>query len=275
MANNRQLILRSPVLDDVVKRHLKERMEPRRPGRNSLDNIGGMNFSTAGKLSHQFLIEDHSGSGSAVVSVVNGNAPASFSAGSLNGVEYARKDITFSSDGIYYIYAIDGNIYALKHRFYSDLVPALLLGVVTMSAGVLSIEQRSFEDNPTVDVLGAVNGAVTFTYKLNYANYTLTASYTASAKMAVNDTVIELSSTTIPANTNGKLTGYIESLTVPFNTSPVAGIVFGDATDNAEWTSVILNYKYDSGEFRVLSVMENPWNFTFSRFPLNAVEAGE
>lgn len=274
MANNRQLILRSPVLDDVVKRHLKERTEPRRPGRNSLDNIGGMNFSTAGKLSHQFKIM---ASDTNTITVLNGNAPNSFSAGSLNGVEYARKDITFSS-GIYYIYAVDGNVYALKHRFHSDLIPALLIGVVTVAGGMVTIEQRNFSDNPVVPVCGAVYGATELGYSITYANYALTVKYTVASKIAVNNVVIELTATDIPTTAEGKdgyLYGYVKSLTVDYNTTPEGGIVFSaDLPEERQWVQTVFSYRLHDNTFRVLSRMENPQNFVFAPFPLNAVEVG-
>jgi hypothetical protein len=143
---------------------------------------------------------------------------------------------------------------------------------------MVTIEQRNFSDNPVVPVCGAVYGATVLEYSITYANHALTVKYTIAAKIAVNNVIIELPATDIPATADsedGYLYGYVKSLTVDYNTTPESGIVFSaDLPEERQWVQTVFSYRLLDNSFRVLSRMENPQNFVFAPFPLNAVEIG-
>lgn len=240
-------------------------------------NLGG---GSGGATSHQFEVIDSSevsadGKKTLRVSVVNGHAPGNVIAGYVNNISYSRTDIPLTG-GLpkYYIYAIDGKIYALGHTFSCDLFPVLLLATVDIVDGRLQITQESFADNVIVPVAPKTLGATTLTCELSYNDYSLTAAYYVEASCFVNSTELSMAKTAIPESEPGMLYAYIKDVIVDPDTTPEAGFAFA-VPEGAEFSKVVLEYSLNDSNFAVTSRAQDMYFFTFTRLYLNAAEAGE
>lgn len=272
-----EFIQRSPLLDAVVKLHQRNiAMLPRRRGRNSLAEYKGSgSIRQNNTVGHQFKVIDSSAGDVKQVSVVNGHSPGNVIAGYVNGIAYSRTDIPLTGLLKYYVYAIDGKIYALGHTFSCDLFPVVLLATVDIStSGVMTITQESFADNIIVNVAPKTYGATTLTYAITYNDHSLTVAYNLEASAFINSTALTLASTALPANATGKLYAYIMKTTVPPDTKPEAGFAF-TVPEGAEFSKSVLEYSLVDSNFAVTARAHDMYFFTFTRLYLNAAEAGE
>ena len=220
------------------------------------------------------------------VSVVHGRSTNATSCGTLNGVKYARTDIPLA-DGVstYYIYAVGGTCYALRHEFHSDIIPTLLLATVTFASdGRPVIAQESWVDNPVVPVWSGICGASTINAGLSYGDHVLHFSYSITATVLRDSEKLTMTGETIPvteAGSVGHLVAYVGKLLIAPGETPDAGLRFvtsqsGGPNVDAEWYQPLLSYTLEedgaSQSFRIISRLENPYIFTFTTLPLNADE---
>jgi hypothetical protein len=248
-------------------------------GEEAIINLGG---GSGGATAHQFKVIDSSTKNAVgnitqhKVSVVNGHAPDNVIAGYVNNISYSRTDIPLTGSLTnFYIYAINGAIYALNHTYASDLFPVVLLATVDIStSGVMTITQESFADNIIVNVAPNTYGATTLTYAITYNAHSLTVTYSVEASAFINSTPLTLASTTIPANATGKLYAYIMRTTVDPDTQPEAGFAF-TVPEGAEFRKSVLEYSLNNSNFTVTARAHDMYFFTFTRLYLNATEAGE
>lgn len=285
MAKTIELVARSSTLDKAVKATTFFDVPSRKRGRNSLDNTGGMSYGSGGATPYQFKVTDSSSysvAGSVIkmqVTVSNGNDKDNPIAGYLNKKAYAKTDLVLSA-GIerFYIYAINGEMYALKHQYASDLIPVLLCATVTVANGKLKITQENFENNPEVPLCGESYGSVTLSVQgVVYDSHTLTVKYGCSARALCNNLPIVSGEKSIPATAEGAvgyLIAYVEQLTVENDASPATGFDFvsGSPTPQVEveWYREVMSYTLTDTGFRVISRLENPHLFTFTVLPLNS-----
>jgi hypothetical protein len=246
-----------------------------RQGSEAIINLGG-GSGVGSQDSYQFKVIDSTevsadGIKTLRVSVVNGHSPGNATAGFVNGVKYPRTDIVLSSLTKFYIYAIDGAIYALGHTFASHLIPVLLLATVDVVDGGLRITQESFADNVIVPVAPKTLGATTLTYVITYKDYSLTVTYSVEASAFVNSTPLTLASAEIPANATGKLYAYIKDVIVDPDVEPEAGFAF-TVPEGAEFTRMVLQYRLNDSDFQIISRTTDLYFFTFTRIFLNAAE---
>lgn len=241
---------------------------------------------------YQFAVVDTSAYNSAGVliskqiSVVHGRSTNATSCGTLNGETYARTDIPLA-DGVstYYVYAIEGTCYALRHTFHSDLVPTLLLATVTFASdGRPQITQESWVDNPIVPVWSRICGASAISATPSYSDHVLSYSYAITATVLRDSEKITISGSAIPvteSGATGHLVAYVHELEVGPGETPVAGLRFvtsqsGSPALDDEWYQPVLSYTLEeedaSQAFRIISRLENPYLFTFTTLPLNADE---
>lgn len=222
---------------------------------------------------------------SKAVSVVNGRSTNATSCGTLNGVAYPRTDLSLS-DGVdtYYIYASGGDVYALRHRLHSDLIPTLLLATVRFASdGKPVITQESFVDNPFVYVRDAECGASLITARASYSGHVLHYTYSISAQALCNNSKLTYAGelTATGSGEKGFIVAYVDTLNVPNGVSASAGIkrvanVGNAPVLSAEWYQNLLVYTLtgtnSDQDFRIISRSENPYLFTFTTLPLNASE---
>lgn len=239
-------------------------------------NLGSNSASSPG---HQFTVVDSSstnsdGSVELKISVIDGNGNDQY-CGSLNGFLYSNVEIPLQGGiGHFFVYAVDGNIYALSHTFASDLLPVLLLAEIDVKNGTIFITQKNFADNPIVAVVPSIWGKSTMTGTVSYNRHVLTASYSIESIALCNYNKITLPKTTIPltAEETGSLIVYADKLVVENDVTPVTGFEFSTGEPSREWFLPILQYKLSPTEFRVFSQLENPYLLTFTKLYLNASE---
>lgn len=208
-------------------------------------------------------------------------------AGYVNGVLYRATTLPLTV-GIteYWIYAVDGQIYALNHEFHSDFFPVLYCGKVSVVDGKIEITQLQFSSDYqyaggihiNVPVCGAEYGAVTLAGTLSCANHVLTADYTVAVKGLLNNNALNFPSTAIPVAENGTLLAYVKLLTVGNDVTPESGFEFsatGQPSQTVEWHQVMFRYTLTANTFKVLFRQHPLHMFTFTRIYLNASESGE
>lgn len=270
-----EIVLRSAALDDTVKSVSTFNAARRRLGRSSLSEMGGMSFGGGGQLPHQFTVTDSS--------TYNDDGTVkqlqvTVSEGMLNDVTYPSTDVPLTV-GIakYWIYAVDGQIYALNHAFQSDYFPVLLCGTVEVVEGKLSITQVNYRDYPYVPVCGSEYGAVTLVGTVSYADHVLTADYTVAVKGLLNNNALNFPSTAIPVAENGTLLAYVKMLTVGNDVTPESGFEFsatGQPSQSVEWYQSMFQYTLTATTFKVLFRQHPLQMFTFTKLYLNAEESG-
>lgn len=268
-----EIVLRSAALDDTVKSVSTFNAARRRLGRSSLSEMGGMSFGGGGQIPHQFTVTDSStynedGTVKQLQVTVSG--------GVLNDVTYPESIVPLTV-GVakYWIYAVDGQIYALNHEFQSDYFPVLLCGTVEVADGKLSITQVNYRDYPYVPACGSEYGAVTLAGTLSYADHVLTAAYTVAVKGLLNNIAFDFPATAIPANENGVLLAYIKLLTVDNNTTAESGFEFAsNPSQTVDWHHVMFRYTLTATTFKVLFRQQPLQMFTFTKLYLNAEESG-
>ena len=175
----------------------------------------------------------------------------------------------------YYIYAIDGELYALGHTFSCDLFPVVLLATVDIStSGVMTITQESFADNIIVNVAPKTYGATTLTYAITYNDYSLTVTYNVEASAYLNSTELTMTKTAVPYAESGALYAYIKDVVIQPDAKPDAGFEF-TAPEDAQFTRAVLQYQLNDSEFHINSRTNDLYFFTFTKIFLNASESGE
>lgn len=238
-------------------------------------NLGGGSNAIAG---HQFTVADASSDDVVKVRVYDGNG--SGIAGVLNGATYAETTLELNPEiPQYWVYAVNGSIYALNHEFSSDLFPTLLCATVTVADGGITIVQKNFDNNINVPVISATYGVTTITGTLSYADYVLTATYTISSSVLCNFTKINSGTLNIPVTaegTTGYLLAYVDKLVVDTDTPPTTGFEFvagsPEPSIEREWYQKVLEYTLTATSFSVAYRLENPYLFTFTQLYVNANE---
>lgn len=120
------------------------------------------------------------------IKVINGIIPDSAYCGTINNRDYPVKEIMLSGTGTRYIYAVDGEIYALNHRFQSNVVPAVLLAEVELKEQSLSVQQVLKTTKAIELELKNYARGVSIVPEIEYSNETLSISYSANISMVFN-----------------------------------------------------------------------------------------
>ena len=259
-----------------------------REGSYAIINLGGGESS---ERKHQFQVIDISetssdGTVTLEIRVQNGHNPDSRVAGTLNGDNYDAEEITLAAGtSEYYVYALNGVIYALNHEFQSDFFPVLRLATVTVVNSKLTITQENFQDDPIVPVCGSIYGAITLTGTVDVESYVATASYQVAAKGMLNNIELPYPDTgtlTLPktdtAETYKYLLAYINKINVENDAAPVAGfeISSSDTPSTAcEWHELLLQYSHTAESFHVKYRSPLLHMFTFTMLYLNHNEASD
>ena len=254
-----------------------------REGSYAIINLGG---GESAEIKHQFQVIDASETSSSgtvthKVKVQNGHDPDGAIAGSLNDTDYLATTITLAAGtSEYYVYALNGGIYALNHEFQSDFFPVLKLAKVTISNNKLTIVQENFTDNPTVPICGSEYGAVTLAGTVAVQNYVATASYKVSAKGMLNNMELVFPATDLPLTVAGQnyLLAYIDKITVENDAEPVKGFEFsssGSPSADREWYVTMFRYRLTETSFHVDYRRPELNMFTFTTLYLNDSEVSD
>lgn len=219
---------------------------------------------------NQFAVIDVSNGESFKVAVVDGRDSTAGICGTLNNTSYVKTELALDpANPFYYIYAIDGQLYAIAHEIRSDIIPILLIATVSVGTSSIYIRQVNYANDPVVPIVSSTS-AVRLSASVNCSKHICTIDYFVTASILQNNTTITAAGQ-LPASTGNKtaiMAVYAKTLTLPVNTAPETGFTFINTTETEasgyEWSMDILRYQLTSKSFTVQHITENPQFFTFT-----------
>ena len=178
-----------------------------------------------------------------VTSAAGGDDPI---CGQLNGLTYASMTVTLPTGAAtYYIYAVDGQIYALTHTFYSSVVPSFCIARVTVTPNTAAL--TIYQSDVPIHVDGVTapgDGFSEITPSLSYSANRLSASYTYSGRVVFNGVSTAISN--LPLPTGGQsVTAWLEKLISGLTETVNHGVVItpDQPLPAHEWSVVLLAYR--------------------------------
>lgn len=203
------------------------------------------------------------------------------SGGILNDVEYLDTALSLSSSNKHWIYAIEGQFYALTHQFHSDLYAVLLCATVEIYDGKLKIDQTIKPNHCYVSVKESQYGAVTLSGNLPQTNSDntneLTVDYKVEVKGMLNNSELTYQLDPLPGTSTETsykyLYAYIAETTVDQGVEPVHEFKLLDSpqsqTAGARY-ELLLQYSHANKSFYVKYRIPHLHMFTFTTLHLNA-----
>lgn len=231
----RRLVLDSPALQRAAATGFVRPLPSARriPGDSSLFRRRG-GLSAPGNDLGQFYVIDASttDSSGAIVStavrVVDGRNPSASNCGSINRRYFTAQTLTLSGSGKWYIYALDDThigsaLVAIRNTFRSSVIASALCAVVTVSnsGAVTRIERYSVPENISYEP--AQYGNSTLTWTRTITDGVLHYTYTFSANYLRNGAAMSGTFALDPAY--HYIYGYVKTLIVGINDTPVTGVV--------------------------------------------------
>ena len=231
----KRLVLTSPALERATASGNIRPTGPqnRRPGDSSLFRRRG-GLSAPGNAPWQFYVIDASTTDSSgailstAVRVVDGRNPSASNCGSINRRYFTAQTLTLSGSGKWYIYALDDTyigraLVAIRNTFSSSVIASALCAEVTVSnsGAVTRIDRYSVPENISYEPAQYGNSTLTWTRTITdgILHYT----YTFSANYLRNGQSMSGTFTLDPAC--HYIYGYVETLVIGINDTPVTGVV--------------------------------------------------
>lgn len=235
----RRLVLDSPALQRAAATGFVRPLPLARriPGDSSLFRRRG-GLSAPGNDPGQFYVIDASttDSSGAIVStavrVVDGRNPSESNCGSINRHDFLAKTLTLSGSGKWNIYALDDTspyegggrlLVAIRNTFHSSVIASALCAEVTVSnsGAVTRIERYSVPEKISYEPAQYGNSILTWTRTITdgVLHYT----YTFNTNYLRNGAEMSGTFTLDPAY--HYIYGYVKTLVIGINDTPVTGVV--------------------------------------------------